>query len=391
MTPPSDPFEKRLQRHLIGRERDFFAATAPGVGRAAAAEISRIPASLGNIREIPGGVTFSGKLPDAWAVNLHARITSRLLLRLAEFTALSFERLEARVAEIPWELIYYADTDPMLRSSTRKCRLYHTDGVAERVFNGLRRRLSETGTPSPEDAVTRIPQTVFVRGLRDRFTVSADTSGALLHIRGFKAPGEAPLRETLAAAVLELAGYRGDRPLLDPMCGSGAFTLEAVRIARRIPPGLRREFAFMAWPSFIPKRWANMVKTAEREMNTGPIPPVVASDLRRQAVSALKNTVTKADLGPNLRVLHRDFFALQRKDLPGPPGLVVLNPPYGKRLGSAEEGTSMLSEIWKKLFSDFRKWRAAVLTPEASAPDGFFSHRLVHGGLPVFLHAGRIP
>jgi Predicted N6-adenine-specific DNA methylase len=167
------------------------------------------------------------------------------------------------------------------RVTSRKSRLYHQDAVAQRMMGAVAARLS--GIPAGGDS----PQEFIVRLFRDECTVSADASGDLLHRRGYRlASGKAPLRETLAAAMLAAAGWDRVAPLLDPMCGSGTIPIEAALLARRVPPGLGRGFAFERWPGFDADAWEAVRATARGRILPQAPSPIQGSDRDAGAVAA---------------------------------------------------------------------------------------------------------
>jgi putative N6-adenine-specific DNA methylase len=231
----------------------------------------------------------------------------------------------------------------------------------------------------------------------DRLTLSLDSSGDNLYRRGFKThAGTAPLRETLAAAVLLLAGYQPDRPLVDPLCGSGTFSLEAALIVKHIPPGLQRTYAFMAWPAFRPGQWHHWMRAAEQRIGSLAQPLIFASDISSHACGGLTECLQCNELQDAVRVDRRDFFDMhpetQLKHLP--PGLVVLNPPYHRRLTTGGRFEDFYARLGVKLRNDFSGWRAAVLIPRADLA-GLFpmlrtAHPMAHGGLNLVLLMGKI-
>jgi putative N6-adenine-specific DNA methylase len=226
---------------------------------------------------------------------------------------------------------------------------------------------------------------VFVRGHRDRFQLSLDSSGEHLHFRGLKTHGgRAPLRETLAAAALLLAGYDGTVPLVDPMCGSGTFSFEGALIARSIAPGLQRDFSFTSWPSFREKRWAHLLAEARGRARERPEAPIQASDHDGEACTRLDGALRAAGLEKTVRVRREDFFRLEPHP---PPGVVALNPPYGRRLGRVPERGELLAEIVDRLRSAWRGWTAVLVLPTGALPGNRLPtlqrHPTVHGGLKV--------
>ncbi|HUQ80321.1 MAG TPA: THUMP domain-containing protein, partial [Gemmatimonadaceae bacterium] len=247
---------------------DAFAITAPGLEPITAAELRALGAS--DVRADDGGVTFTASRALLYEANLHLRTASRVIVRAGEFGATAFHELERRAAKVPWEAFISPNLAVSLRVTCRKSRLYHSDAVAERVAGAIAARVrsvqivDDAGDPDETDDLEGAPtQLVLVRLLHDRCTVSVDTSGALLHLRGYRqAIGKAPIRETLAAGALLAAGWHGDSALLDPMCGSGTIPIEAALIARRIAPGQARRFAFEAWPDFDATLWASTKEKA---------------------------------------------------------------------------------------------------------------------------------
>ncbi|WP_155318089.1 THUMP domain-containing class I SAM-dependent RNA methyltransferase [Desulfosarcina alkanivorans] len=207
----------------------------------------------------PGGVTFGGRFVDCQRANLYVRTATRVLMRIGSFLATNVRRLEKKSAGVPWELFLPPGILPEIKVRSRRSRLYHTDVISRALRQSMARRLGRPPGSSRPDR----PQTLFVRVVEDRYTLSLDSTGAPLYKRGLKSgPARAPLRETQAAAILMAAGYDPGRPLVDPLCGSGTFSLEAAMMAKRMAPGVKRDFAFMDWPAFRESRWAFFRRSA---------------------------------------------------------------------------------------------------------------------------------
>jgi putative N6-adenine-specific DNA methylase len=210
------------------------------------------------------------------------------------------------------------------------------------------------------------------------------------------------LRETTAAGILRWAGYRPEDhpenplgyPLLDPMCGSGTFSLEAALMAKAIPPGFFREFAFMQWPCFRPQQWAHLKKTAGRRMRDLASPVIRASDTDGRAIEALRDCIGRNRLDDAIALSDADFFDLQPGSAAIGKGLIVLNPPYGKRLSTQGDTERQFKAIAAKLKADFKGWQAALLVPQrelaAKLNLRLESRRIQHGGLDLTLMTGRI-
>jgi putative N6-adenine-specific DNA methylase len=384
----TSPFEKRIRRHVVGKSHRFFAVTAPGLEPLCRGELE----SMGLTgAAVEGGVEFSGRLQAAYRANLCLRTANRILLRMHEFRATNFRALTQEAASVPWELFIAPSAALRIHVTTHHCRLHHSDAIAERVQNAMTECLSKFSA-----AEARMPQQIFIRGVDDRFTVSLDSSGENLYRRGIKThAGTAPLRETLAAAALLLAGYSGEEFLLDPMCGAGTFALEAALVAKHLPPGGHRDFAFMAWPGFRPPHWDFLKRTADAQVIRLATPRIMASDNDPHACRALEECVGRHGLADAVSVSCRDFFDIDPRDLTDRPGLVTLNPPYGRRLGSSAQHAMLLRNVFQVLQEKYRGWKAVVIAPHTNAkidvPFPAHVKHFFHGGLTVNVVVAEIP
>ncbi len=386
------PLEKRVKRQVIGKAHDFFAVTAPGVEALGEKELAALELKG---RVVPGGVEFNGRLHEAYLANLNMRTASRILMRIHSFRAVAFRSLEKAVSQFAWELFLPAGTTPKLNVTTHHCRLHHTEAIAERIAAIIGERLESAG-PAPAAALARPTPRVFVRGVDDRFLVSIDSSGENLYLRGIKThSGKAPLRETMAAAALMHAGFSGAQPLLDPMCGAGTFSLEAALMAKNIPPGWFREFAFAGWPGFRAARWEHIRRKAAEHILNLDSPRIFASDIDPAACRQLDECVRRCSLNDAVSVAGRDFFELDPRDVTDRPGLVALNPPYGRRLGKASESRALVRAIIARIRSRYAGWQfilvvpAGVGLPDIGSP--VQAHSFIHGGLKVNVVVGKVP
>ena len=203
---------------------------------------------------------------------------------------------------------------------------------------------------------------MLVRLLHDRCTVSVDSSGALLHLRGYRqAVGKAPIRETLAAAALLAAGWRGDSALLDPMCGSGTIPIEGALIARRIAPGLRRSFAFEHWPDFDAKTWAKVREKAESAMLAASAVVIQGSDRDAGAIESARSNADRAGVGSTVEFAERSISAVEPA---GKQGMVVSNPPYGVRVGDRDRLRNLYAQLGKVMRSKAPDWRVALISAD---------------------------
>jgi putative N6-adenine-specific DNA methylase len=384
--------EKRIKRHVIGKPHEFFAITAPGFETLCTQELAALGLSG---RTVFGGVEFNARLHDAYLANLHLRTASRILMRIHSFRANAFRSFEKAASQFPWELFMPAGTTFRVHVTTHHCRLHHTEAIAERLAGFIRERLKQTTEPAVAPAPAEPDQQVFVRGTDDRFIISIDSTGPNLYRRGIKThSGKAPLRETMAAAALMHAGFSGGPPLLDPMCGAGTFSLEAALMAKKIPPGWFRRFAFMGWPSFRATRWNFLRRQSAEGIRELGRPIIFASDIDPEACQRLEECLQRCALADAVSVACRDFFELDPREVTDRPGLVALNPPYGRRIGSTSESRELTDAVIARLQSHYHGWRFILMAPAGrSRPDigsRVREHPFIHGGLKVNVMTGRI-
>jgi putative N6-adenine-specific DNA methylase len=390
------PLSKRIKRHVIGRRRTYFVATSLGFEDLCYKELSNLNLSIENASVVEGGVEFKGQLQDCYQANLHLRTANRILLRIDRFKASGFRQLEKKVAEIPWELYLPPDMMPDIHVTTRHCRLYHTEAIGRRFLEGIPTYSLNKDFRGEEKKETLSDLTIFVRGVDDRFTVSIDSSGNHLHKRGLKRHhGKAPIRETLAAAALLLVGYNGKEPLIDPMCGSGTFSLEAALLAKNIPPGWFREFAFMRWPSFRQKRWEYLKQQCKPLFKHPRKPMIFASDEDLSACNRLEKCIQQNHLSEVITVSRNNFFDFLPGELTDQTGVVVLNPPYGRRLGSLEKSRQLFGAICDKLNQAYKGWKVVLVAPDRKLikkmPFKLNVLPIFHGGLKPAMMFGKIP
>jgi putative N6-adenine-specific DNA methylase len=388
--------ERRIKRRLIGQVQTFFAVTAPGLESLCRRELQALPEALTITGLEKGGVAFSGRLHELYAANLHCRTAHRILMRIGDFRSETFDALVQKTLGIPWELYLPAGCDLDFKVSTHRSRLYHSDAVAERLQQGIQARMALHPPIAAETTAPPHRQCIYARLIRNRCQLSIDSSGANLHKRGIRTSGgKAPLRETLAAAVLLRAGYTGREILCDPMCGSGTFAVEAALMAKKIPPGWHRAFAFEAWPAFRAGRWRHIRRIAEPPETAWRGPAIHASDRQGATLATLRQILTSHGLNDIVRVDRCDFESLAGSQLSPTGGIVVLNPPYGRRLGSRKSAAHAYDRIGRHLKTRFKGWKAAVLAPSRHLCDVLKLKArhcaMQHGGQRVHLLVGKIP
>jgi putative N6-adenine-specific DNA methylase len=388
-------FEKRLKRRIIAQDHIFFASCAPGLKNLLGQEIAGLKLESKNIVPKKGGIEFFGKIHDCYMANLHLRIPIRILMRIKSFKAENFSTLEKKFEEVDWELLLTKDSNLNFHVSTKKSRLYHTDAIAERAGRIISGKLSNLERNINIQAKA-CSHDLFIRGENNRFEISLDSSGELLHKRGIKEnTTHAPLRENLAWAALMFAGFSENDVLIDPMCGSGTFSLEASMLKQKIPPGFARNFAFQSWQCFRKEKWGYIKQQAQKSLNSNIRKDIFASDIDDRAISSIQNNIRKFDFNKNIEVNKIDFFDIRPEKFTTKKGVIVINPPYGKRIGSDQDIYSFYDEVGKKLVKDFKGWKVGVIMPEKHLlKNHIFQKKAIrsfyHGGLDIFLLTGRM-
>jgi putative N6-adenine-specific DNA methylase len=389
------PLTKRIKRHVIGRRRDYFAVTTPGFETLCLNELlSSVPDHLAASADT-GGIAFKGRLQECYLANLNLRTANRILMRIETVAATCFSHLQQKLSEIPWELFLKADQVVQAHVTTRHCKLYHTGAISERILTSIEARKKNREFMVGDENSPGLPQNIYVRGVDDRFTVSIDSSGERLYKRGLKQhAGTAPLRETLAAVSLSLAGYSGKEPLIDPMCGAGTYSLEAALMVKKIPPGWFRKFAFMQWPAYRTKRFEYLKRQFKDNFVRPEKPMIFASDKDPLACRQLERCTRKFGLSDTVSINNADFFDLVPSDFTDQPGLITINPPYGRRIGSRQESSEMFQAICERLAREYKGWKLALIAPskqlQQKVPFKLKTYPLLHGGLTLKLMVGRI-
>lgn len=360
-------------------EFDIFLTAPPGLEPVLAAEVRA--AGFADPAQIPGGVTIRGGWADVWRANLDLRGAGRVLVRMGSFRALHLAQLDKRARRFAWGDWLRPDVPVRVEVTCRASRIYHQGAAAQRIAGALGETL---GVTLADDA----PVTVMARIEDDLCTLSVDTSGEGLHKRGFKqAVGKAPMRETLAALFLRAAGFDGHEPVLDPMCGSGTFVLEAAEIAAGLQPGRERAFAFEHLVGFDP----DAVNTLRRAL-PDPAGPArfFGSDRDMGAVRMSRANAERAGIGALCQFEHRAAADITAPD--GPPGLVIVNPPYGARIGNRKLLFGLYAALGRALGDRFSGWRVGMVTSDSGLarasglpflPPG---PPVPHGGLSIRLH-----
>ncbi len=347
-----------------GERLTFFATAAKGTEGALRDELREL--RLRRVRADRGGVHFEGSWADAWRACLHSAVALRILHPLGTFDAVGGDGLYEAVRSVDWMPFLTPAHTLAVTAFCRDSALTHTNFIAQRtkdaIVDPLRERLGARPSVDRKDPDVH----VFVHLVRDRLTVYLDLAGESLHRRGYRANAlEAPLKETLAAAILRLGKFDPERPFVDPMCGSGTLAIEAAMRAEHVAPGLLRpRMGFERWASFGPEQaraMADMRDRARSARRPG-LAPIIAQDVDPQAVELTRANARLA--GVNVVCRRQPIVDLA---LSGPPGLIATNPPFGLRL----QADDMLYTEMARVLARQREWDVAVLAGERAIDRAF--------------------
>lgn len=409
--------EARLRRQVVGREHVFAVVCPPGFETECLLELCELgiaidPAINGeSIRKNGGIVEFTGKLDDLYRICAGAGCISRVRVRLTEFHAGAREELFRKATAFAWEL-WLNNLPLVIESHVEYSRISHEGMAADTLYEAIERHAKERGAVPPPRAATqreeesadsdanRVPairierQSLLLRIVDNRVSISLDASGEHQHRRGWRLySGLAPVRENLAAAILGFAGWpRRHNLIIDGMCGSGTLAIEAAVSASGAWPNAKRSFAFETWPAHQESRWnwllrQNRHPALERQ--------VYANELQLAILEGARDNASRADAA-DIVWSNTDFFELDPKSfcaasipasshgIGANAGLLVLNPPYGKRIGESDLYPRLCAHIVER----WKGWTVAVLAPEDTPPGpltaGIRSKRVFrHGGLKI--------
>ena len=454
--------EKRLKRQIHGKLHRFTAIVPLGFEATLVKELQQIGIAAENdsFETTDGKVIFTAKITEAWKAVAHSRIANRVLMDIASFKAENFRELEKKASEIPWEL-YLPPVTPdslLVHVTCKHSRLYHSDAVAERFYDVIKggslplasqtarlNSINESTRPPrsrQHDSLRRVafgslttpqqsrvsatpsagtprnaPQHLYVSLLDDRCTVSLDLAGEELYKRGHRRfVNDAPLKETIAAAMLfeafKILRLRATHSaqddtksfpritLIDPMAGSGTFSLEAAYMTNGLIPGKCRDFALKHQPAFKEATWNYIIKQEDVIAAIR----ILTSDISDKAIDITKHNVEASPLPKNsISPEKRDFFSYTPDEIDKlrnkSQAVIVLNPPYGKRLDA--NAPKLYADIGKKL-SEFKGCTVAILAPNGACTENLLKNcaalghpstkviKTSHGGISLNCFVGKI-
>lgn len=359
---------------------DLYLPAPGGAAELLADEVARLlDVPRASLQVQRSGVALHGGWEAMLRLNLHSRIAQRVLLRLHEGPYQDEDDVYAAAAAVPWEEWFGPRQTFKVEVTAQKSPLRSVQFAGLRVKDAVCDRLRQRRGARPSVDTAQPDVRLHLHLQAQRLALLLDTSGEPLFKRGWREDkGEAPLKETLAAAVLAATGWDAEAeeplPLVDPFCGSGTLVIEAAQRLLRLAPGRLRRFAFERLLPHDAARWAAVrdeARAAERTWPAGRAPRVYGSDVAFRMVDFARRNAARAGVLPAVELRGGD--ALQRRPPVAGPGLLVLNPPYGERIGAAGvAGALGADEFWQQLAAHWKRhwggWTAWILSPDPGLP-----------------------
>ena len=365
---------------------EIFLGTQPGLETLLLEEV--IERGFKRAKTVGGGVTVMGTWEDVWRANLTLRGASKVLARIGEFRAFHLAQLDKRARKFPWgETLMPGHAVKVEVVTNRKSKIYHAGAAIERIERAISEEFGATIATSMEEADIIIKTRIDDNNVR----FSVDTSGVGLHKRGYKqAMGKAPLRETMAALALRGCGYAGHEPVLDPMCGSGTFLIEAAEVSKNLMAGRSRSFAFERLASYDAAAVQNIKdnwKPRRSEQH------FYGSDRNVNVIGFSKANAERAGVLDMCSFKPLPLSKIERPD--GPTGLVMVNPPYGARIGKKKDLFALYTAFGDVMRDRFSGWRVGMITSDSKLAEATklpwlpTDAPIAHGGLKVKLFKTR--
>jgi len=343
----------------------FFAPCPRGLETLLNQELTQLGAQ--EIKQTNGGVAFTGPFTLCYRVNLESRIASRVLWQVAHDTYRTEQDLYKTVFALPWGDWFDVERTIVVKVSAQKCPLRSLDFSTLKIKDAVCDKFREQAD-GKRPSVDTVDPDIRIHAFLDaeHFTLYLDTSGQALFKRGLrKAAGEAPIRENLAAGILMIAGWEPGTPLLDPMCGSGTFLMEAAQMALHISPGLGRSFAFEKLKNFDAQAWSAMRKESEARQLPRTAQAIYGSDMFGEMLKMARENIESAGLEEVIQLKQANVIEISP---PAKEGVLVTNPPYGVRLDEQERLAEFYPRLGDALKQKFSGWRAYIFTADLRLP-----------------------
>ena len=363
-------------------EFEIFIVCIPGLEHELFSEIKKN--SFKQTKLMVGGISLFGDWRDVWRANFYLRGATKVLVRFASFRATHLAQLDKLSHKLNWEKLLQYKKSFRVETVCRKSKIYHSGAASQRISKAISDAIDAKEDPSSGILIkTRI--------LSDICTISLDSSGEGLHKRGYKiATGKAPIRETLAALFLQKMKFDGSQVVYDPMCGSGTIVIEAAKIALGLPAGRNRTFAFMELPSFQNDEYEKLTKIKHKKVNL----KFYGSDRDK---GAIQNSIKNSKKANVETICQFETSSISGAIPPTQePGIVLVNPPYGKRVGNRKNLFALYRSLGQTLSEKFVDWQVGIITndPGLAKATGLkfldISNAVDNGGIKVQLYETKI-
>ena len=319
-----------------------------------------------NIKPTDGGVSFMGDIGVCYHANLHSRIATRIMWQVARGKYITEDDLFDAVYKLNWPNWFDVKHDFMVKVTGVKCPLKSLEFATLRIKDAVCDKFRQAVGSRPYIDTKTPAVRIHAYLTAEEYIIYVDTSGHSLHQRGNrKASIEAPLRENLAAGILQLSGWQVGQPLLDPMCGSGTFLLEAAMMALDIAPGLNRNFGFEKLKNFESDTWKKIKNAALKQVKPATFSKIYGSDSDLRAVRVAKQNLQEAGLLEAVQLAQLD---ITEAIVPAESGVLVANPPYGVRIGEDEALAALYPKLGEALKRKFAGWNTYFLTNDLRMP-----------------------
>ena len=342
----------------------YFATCPRGLEQLLADELQSVQAK--SIKLTDGGVSFDGDWAVCYAANLHSRIATRILWQVARGKYMNEEDLFEAAYQLNWPQWFDVKNDFMVKVTGVKCPLKSLEFATLKIKDAVcdKFRLAVGARPYIDTKTPAVRIHAYLAA--DEYQFYLDTSGAALYQRGNRGASiEAPLRENLAAGILKLSGWQPGQALLDPMCGSGTFLLEAAMVALQIAPGHKRNFGFEKLNSFEPTVWEKLKSQAAAKVKPVTFQKIYGSDVDLRAVRIAKKNLEEAGLLAAVQLSQNDIVNVMP---PAESGVMVANPPYGVRIGEEDDLVLLYPKMGEALKRKFAGWNTYFLTNDLNMP-----------------------
>jgi putative N6-adenine-specific DNA methylase len=348
----------------------FFAACAQGIEEILAEECRRL--DFAKVRAGRGGVHFEGSFRDGMRACLWLRTANRVQVQLMTFKCPDADTLYENVQKLAWEHLILEGQTMAVRAMGTNNTLRNTAFNAQKTKDAIVDRIRDHHgwRPNVDKKKPDLPVALHLAGTQARLYLNL--SGESLHRRAYRMQGgEAPLKETLAAAMILWSGWDGTTPFVDPMCGSGTLVIEATLIATKRPPGLHQKHVFLNWASTRDqdkRDWKDLCEEAFQTIVRGELPEIVGVERDKRTFDAAKKNTRAAGVANDVKLVHGDGLAA---NYPPKNGFIITNPPYGHRMGDSSEAIQMFYRKIGARFRTHRGYEAFIISGNDDFPDCF--------------------